>query len=150
MARSGDLALDGKMTSHLNLRTHVRALQIAVGVAGLVPVVAGLAGVLMGPEVVQRGLADATALDSHFRYLSGLLLGIGLAYWGLIPGIERRGGAFRLLTAIVVVGGLGRAIGIELAGAPPLPMLLALCMELGVTPMLCFWQWLVSRQATPA
>jgi hypothetical protein len=85
--------------------------------------------------------ASATALDSHFRYLSGLLLAIGLAFWGLIPNIAARGPMFRLLTALVVAGGLGRLAGWLLTGTPPLPMLLALIMELVVTPLLCLWQW---------
>lgn len=149
MALAGDLALDARMTSRPSLLANRRALQIAVGIGGLVPVGAGLAGVLIGPAMVQHGLVDAPAMDSHFRYLSGLLLGIGLAYWSLIPRIERRGGAFRLLTVIVFAGGLGRAIGVGLHGALPLPMLFGLCMELGVTPFLCFWQWRVSRHAAP-
>ena len=138
------------MTLRTPLLANRRALQIAVGIAGLVPVGAGLAGVLLGPAMAQQGvtgLADAISLDSHFRYLSGLLLGIGLVFWGLIPGIERRGAAFRMLTAIVFVGGLGRAFGINLHGAPGLPMLFGLCMELVVTPALCFWQWRVSKKA---
>jgi hypothetical protein len=150
MAPAGDLGLDGGMTSYRSLLAERRALQIAVAIGGLVPVAAGLAGVLIGPALVQRGLADMAMLDSHFRYLSGLLLGIGLAYWGLIPSIERRGRAFRLLTAIVFAGGLGRLAGVELHGLPPLPMLFGLGMELLVTPLLCVWQWRVSRQVASA
>lgn len=79
-------------------------------------------------------------LDSHFRYLSGLLLGIGLAYWSLIPRIETSGAAFRLLTLLVIVGGLSRVAGLFLGGEPGLPMQLALMMELVVTPLLYLWQ----------
>jgi hypothetical protein len=150
MAQAAELGLDAGMTPRPTLLANRRALQIAVAIGGLVPVSAGLAGVLLGPAMAQHGFAGAPALDSHFRYLSGLLLGIGLAYWSLIPGIARRGGAFRLLTALVFAGGLGRAIGIEAHGAPPLPMLFGLCMELAVTPALCFWQWRVSRHTPPA
>jgi len=155
MAPAAELGLDAGMTPHprlpaIGLLANRRALQITVAIGGLVPVAAGLAGVLLGPAMVQHGFAGAPALDSHFRYLSGLLLGIGLAYWSLIPGIERRGGAFRLLTAIVFAGGLGRAIGVGLHGAPPLPMLFGLCMELAVTPALCVWQWRLSRHPPPA
>jgi hypothetical protein len=150
VAPAADPVLDAGMPSRTSLFANRRALQIAIGIGGLVPVAAGLAGVLMGPAMVQHGLVDAPALDSHFRYLSGLLLGIGLVFWSLIPGIERRGATFRILTAIVFIGGLGRAFGIAQQGAPALPMLFGLCMELGVTPLLCFWQWRVSRNALPA
>lgn len=117
----------------------VRRLQVAVGLLGLVPVSAGLAGVLLGAAMVVPGLAD-TSLDSHVRYLSGLLLGIGLVFWSLIPGIASRGALFRVLTAIVFIGGLGRLVGLLLHGAPSAPMLFGLGMELVVTPLLCVWQ----------
>jgi hypothetical protein len=121
-------------------------LQVAVGVAGLVPVSAGLAGVLLGPGMAGRVVADVS-VDSHFRYLSGLLLGIGLTYWGMIPGIARRGAGFRLLTAVVFVGGVGRVVGVLMNGAPSWPMVFGLGMEMVVTPALCFWQWRVERAA---
>ncbi len=120
-----------------------RPLQIAVALCGCVPVAAGLAGVVLGPRMAGSalvGLHDAAALDSHFRYLSGLLLGIGLAFWSLIPDIAQRGSAFRLLTAVVVAGGLARLLGVALEGVPPPPMLFGLTMELIVTPLLCLWQ----------
>ena len=79
-------------------------------------------------------------LDSHVRYLSGLLLGIGLVFWATIPGIERRGAIFRALTGIVFIGGLGRLLGVLIVGVPSTPMAAALGMELVVTPLLCLWQ----------
>jgi predicted alpha/beta hydrolase len=120
-----------------------RWLQGAVALGCLVPLGAGLAGVLLGPALTgdQAGIAG----DSHHRYLSGLLLGIGIAFLTTIPAIETKGARFRLLTAIVVVGGLGRALGYALIGAPDLPMTLALGMELAVTPLLCLWQARVAR-----
>lgn len=124
-------------------RPSPRPLQIAVALGGLVPVSAGLAGVMLGPRMVDAsivGLHDSMALDSHYRYLSGLLLGIGLAFWSLIPGIVDQGRAFRLLTALVVLGGIGRLLGVALQGVPPPSMLFGLTMELVVTPLLCLWQ----------
>jgi hypothetical protein len=79
-------------------------------------------------------------LDSHFRYLSGLLLGIGVAFLWTTPHIELQGQRFRLLTAIVVTGGVVRLVGAVLTGTIVLPMFLALVMELAVTPALCLWQ----------
>jgi hypothetical protein len=122
-----------------------RWLQGAVAVGCLVPLGAGLGGVLLGPALT--GDVAGAAGDSHHRYLSGLLLGIGLAFLTTIPAIETKGSRFRLLTAIVVIGGLGRALGYALTGAPGLAMTLALAMELAVTPLLCLWQWRVARAA---
>jgi hypothetical protein len=122
-----------------------RLLQIAVALAGLVPVGGGVAGALLGP-VMLRQMGDA-ALDSHVRYLSGLLLGIGLAFWSTIPHIERHGTRFGLLSLIVVIGGLCRAVGMLIVGPPGLIMSLALVMELVVTPILYLWRERIGRIA---
>jgi hypothetical protein len=119
------------------------AFRGVVAIAGLVPVSAGLAGILTGAGFLDAG---GPALDSHVRYLSGLLLGIGLAFWASLRRPERYGARYRLLTAIVAVGGLARLYGVIVGDAPPLPMLFGLVMELGVTPALCLWQATLARR----
>jgi hypothetical protein len=123
-----------------------RLLQIAVAVGSIVPLGAGAAGMLLGPRMVEHGLSGAD-LDSHFRYLSGLLFAIGAAYVTTIPRIETHEGRFRLLTCIVVVGGMGRLAGVLLMGPPSPVMRAALVMELLVTPALAYWQWRVTRKS---
>jgi hypothetical protein len=113
-----------------------RLLQIAVALAGLVPVSAGALG-----AVDRLGLHAG----SHGRYLSGLLLAIGLIFWWTIPAIERRGTVVRTLTAIVLLGGLARLAGVPATGAP-LSVALPLVMELGVTPLLALWRERVERR----
>ena len=123
-----------------------RLLQIVVSVACLVPVLGGGAGVLFGLPMV--GIAAAAAgADSHFRYLSGLLLGIGIGFLSAVPHIEARTGRFRLLAAIVVVGGLGRLLSAILSFRPDAASVFALAMELVVTPALAVWQARVARLA---
>ncbi|HVH80190.1 MAG TPA: DUF4345 domain-containing protein [Stellaceae bacterium] len=116
-----------------------RLLQIVVAIGSLVPICAGTAGIALGSAMVDAGTVPLAA-DSHYRYLSGLLLGIGIAFATTIPHIERRTTRFRMLTAIVVIGGLGRLISLLARGAPDRLMLFALAMELGVTPGLALWQ----------
>ncbi len=123
--------------------TSLRLFRLAVAIGGLVPVLAGLAGTLAGPGMLGAGAGIEE--DSHFRYLSGLLLGIGLGFWSTLADPLRHAARFRLLTAIVVVGGLGRLIGLLLQGPPGAPMLAALGMELVVTPLLCLWQARLGR-----
>jgi hypothetical protein len=120
-------------------------LRLAVLLGGCVPVGAGLAGVWLGLGMLDT--AGDTAADSHFRYLSGLLLAIGLGFWSCIPTLPQRTARMRLLTAIVVLGGLARLYGVLRQGWPDAPMLFGLAMELLVTPLLCAWQ---SRLARPA
>jgi hypothetical protein len=122
-----------------------RLLQKVVAIAGLVPVGAGLYGVVFGAALTGDSGMSISG-DSHYRYLSGLLLGIGLLFWSGIPGIERNKGRFQLLTLIVVVGGLARLGGLLLTGLPALTMLFALVMELVVTPVVCLWQMRVAGQ----
>lgn len=119
--------------------SQIRKLQIAVAIGGVIPVAAGLAGMLDGIRMVDDVAASAS-LDSHYRYLSGLLFGIGVSFWALIPNIEKRATLFRLLTILVFTGGLGRLTGLWIGAVPSLPMLAGLAMELIVTPLLCLWQ----------
>lgn len=121
-----------------------RYLQRAVALAAVVPVSAGLYGVLFGAGLTGEQSLSVSG-DSHYRYLSGLLLGMGLLFWSGIPAIEQKGGRFQLLTLIVAAGGLGRLAGLGITGIPSLTMLGALAMELVVTPAICLWQLRVSR-----
>ena len=122
-----------------------RLLQIAVAAAGLVPVAAGALGALR-PELLIAGPPHAL---THGAYLSGLLLGIGLAFWSLVPAIERQGRVFTLLTGLVVLGGLARALTAARLGAWNLSVELPLVMELAVTPALWLWQRRVSSLLRP-
>ena len=130
-------------------RTERRLLQTLIAVGGFVPVGGGLAGALLGGAMLGGPHGDP-ALDSQIRYLSGLLLGVGLAYWEAIANIERRTERIRLLTAIVVLAGLMRLVGILFVVAPGLPMILTPGMELVVTPLIYLWQARVARRCVPS
>ena len=119
-----------------------RLLQLAILIGGAVPVSAGFEGAFHGTRFL--GAWPGQGADSHFRYLSGLLLGIGLIMWGCIPTIERRATIVRTITAIVAIGGLARLYGWIVAGDPG-TIRWALGMELVVTPLLCLWQTRVAR-----
>lgn len=121
-----------------------RALQIAVAIAGLVPVGAGLLGIGDPAALDLRGGASAL---THAAYLSGLLLGIGLAFWALIPRIEHP--AFAFLAAIVVVGGLARLAAATRLGIWTPSVTLPLAMELLVTPALWLWQRRIAGSSSP-
>lgn len=128
-------------------RNEAMALRIAVAIGGIVPVAAGGAGVVAGLGMLGMPPSASVTLDSHYRYLSGLLLGIGLAFWSTIPRIESQGRRFRLLTLLVAIGGLSRLYALLTTGVPALPMLFGLAMELLVTPALCLWQARVAAQS---
>ena len=125
-----------------SIKTEKRLLQIAIAFGCLVPISAGFCGAFFGVKMLNGGGVD---LDSHFRYLSGLLLGIGLIFLSLIPGIEKHSIQARILTFIVVIGGVARLSGLFLAGTPNHAMLAALVMELVITPALYLWQQRIAK-----
>jgi hypothetical protein len=120
-------------------------LQFAIAIGGCVPVTAGIYSIFLGKDMFGK-ITASVSLDSHLCYLSGLLLGIGVAFWNFIPKIEKRSKEMLLLTLIVVIGGLARLYDALFIEWPPLTMQLALVMELVVTPALCVWQRHVAKQ----
>ena len=125
-----------------------KALQAAVIIFGCVPVFAGLGGAIFG--LVFIGAPSGATEESQVRYLSGLLFGIGLGFWSTVPRIETQGQRFGILAAIVVLGGLARGYGFLVDGAPGLPMIFGLVMELIVTPLIWLWQHRIARALQPA
>jgi hypothetical protein len=135
----------------MNPLTERRLLQACVALACLVPIAAGAAGILKSAAMLHGVRAPLPAdLDSHYRYLSGLLLGIGIGFAACVPRIEGRTILFRVLGAIVVLGGLGRLLSLAEVGAPGLAHRLALAMELGAMPLLMLWQKRVARRCGEA
>ena len=122
----------------MDIRTEKRLLQAAMVIACIVPLTGGLLGMAFGAGVLDH--SSGVTLDSHARYLSGLLLGVGLGFASAIPYIEKHGARVTLLTGIVVIGGLARLYGVMVDGWPAPTMMFALGMELGVTPQLWLWQ----------
>jgi uncharacterized BrkB/YihY/UPF0761 family membrane protein len=124
-----------------------RLLQGFAALACLVPLSMGSVSIVRGAAWLNHGTVSAD-LDSHFRYLSGIFLMLGVAFASCIPGIERKGARFRLLGAMVVAGGLARAVSLFAVGQPSTGHVFGLVMELGVVPLLMLWQARVARRLT--
>ena len=129
----------------MNIITEKRLLQAAIALGCIVPITGGALGVLFGVGMLDH-VGDVT-LDSHARYLSGLLLGVGLGFVSTIPSIELHSARGSLLSLIVIVGGLARLLGVLVQGWPAPTMVFALGMELGVVPLLWCWQRRVAAQS---
>ncbi len=121
-----------------------RALQLSVAAASLVPLSVATISLLRGPIWLGQAAPIATDLDSHFRYLSGIFLALGIAFASCIPAIERKGPRFRLLAAMVVAGGIGRAWSAYQVGGPSAGHMAGLAIELGLVPALVLWQAIVA------
>lgn len=123
-----------------------KALQVVVAIACLIPILAGLDGVLRGAAMFKLATIPPD-LDSHYRYLSGIFLILGLAFASTIPRIATKGARFRLLGTMVVTGGLARGLSWAAEGAPSVGHQLGLGMELVIVPLLILWQARVARRA---
>jgi len=95
------------------------------------------------------GAADLW-LDSQVRYMSGLLFAVGLGFWAAIPAIERKTAHVRLLTFLVLTGGLARLAGAIFVGVSSTATIFTIGMELVVTPLLCLWQSRISALSKQA
>ena len=127
-----------------------RLLQAAVALVVLVPLATAAISIARGPAWLHApaGLAD---LDSHFRYLSGIFLAMALGFVSCLPRIEAKGARLRLLGALVVAGGLARLWSLAAVGAPSAGHLAGLAIELGVVPLILWWQARVAaRYRTPS
>ena len=122
-----------------------RLLQLVVLAASMVPIGAGLLGIIAGPSAF-GARSYSTDLMSHVGYLSGLLLAIGLVFVFSIPAIEKHRSRFLLLGFVVFTGGLARLYEGYLTGFGTLPHQLALVMELVITPLIVMWQMRVARK----
>ena len=122
-----------------------RLLQIVLLVLSLSPLGFGATGMLRGAAWLNDGAAASADLDSHFRYLSGIFFGLGLALLSCIPRIETMTLRFRWIAALVVIGGLARLGGLVAHGTPGPGHVIGLGLELVVTPLLVLWQARLAR-----
>jgi hypothetical protein len=123
----------------LGFHREKRMLQVLVALAAAVPVAAGAWGVAHGFA------SEPASLLNHERYLSGLLAAIGLGFWTAIPDIEARAERMRLLSTLVVVGGVSRLLGVAMGDGLAFATVGPLAMELLVTPALCLMQSRLAR-----
>lgn len=126
-----------------------RALQAVIALLASIPTLTGGAGLLLGPDFLRLDPPWPADLDSHFRFLSGTFLAVGLGFYSCVPRIEARSGRFRLLAALVVCGGFARLCSLAIAGAPSAGHLVGLLMELVVVPLLVLWQGRIAAAGGP-
>lgn len=128
-----------------------RLLQAAIIVGAGVSILFALSSIARGVAVLMPGGPGANInLDSHFRYLSGIFLGVLIAFYSCVPDVERKGPRLRLLGLFVVAGGLARLLGAVTVGMPGGGHIYGLGMELVVTPLLLLWQTRVARRHVSA
>lgn len=115
-----------------------RLLQLSLLILSLSPLGFGAMGMIYGADWL--GGAMRADLDSHFRYLSGIFFGVGLALLTCIPRIEAMTTRFRWIATLVFIGGLARLGGMIADGVPSQGHVIGLGLELVVTPLMALWQ----------
>ncbi len=128
----------------MTVRRERTLLQLAVAVLCLLPLSAGTIGVVRGAAWLHP--LPATDLDSHFRYLSGLFLVMGMGFVSCIPRIERKTARMRLLALMVVGGGMARLWSLSAMGIPSAGHVIGLCAELIGVPLIVAWQTRVAHR----
>jgi hypothetical protein len=124
-----------------------RGLQIATGLLGIIPVVTGIITMFgLGDPIYAAAKIPANALlDSNLRFFGGVWLGLGLALFWLIPGIDRQTALFRVLWGMIFLGGIGRLLSMIFLGAPPLPFIGFTALEIIGAPFFIWWQARLER-----
>ncbi|GHD19570.1 DUF4345 domain-containing protein [Tianweitania populi] len=118
-----------------------RLFSILVAIFALIPVAAGLAGLLLGPRFLGVQAPWPADLGSHFRFLSGIFLAMGVVWWSCLADLQNTRGRFRLLALLTICGGLARLVSLFVDGQPSLGHLGGLVMELSVVPLLTLWHF---------
>jgi uncharacterized protein YjeT (DUF2065 family) len=124
-----------------------RGLQIATGLLGIIPVLTGIITMfgLSDPIYAAAKIPANALLDSNLRFFGGVWLGLGLALYWLIPGIERQTILFRVLWGMIFLGGIGRLLSMVFLGAPPLPFVGFTALEIIGPPFFIWWQARLER-----
>jgi hypothetical protein len=122
-------------------------LQIVTGVLGVIPVATGVLGLLgvEDPLYAAAGVPPIVMLDSNLRFFSGVWLGFGLALYWLIPTIERQTVLFRVLWAMIFIGGIGRLLSMATLAWPPVPFVAFTALEIVGAPLFIWWQSRLTR-----
>lgn len=125
------------------------ALQIVLAVLGGLPLAFGVLGLWAGVGLYIPAEAATPRLDSQFRFVSALDLGLASIAWWFVAHIESHAGFFRLVCLVVFIGGLGRVAAWLSTGSPGLAFAVVTAIEL-LVPILIPWQAHAQRNSPGA
>ncbi|MEM8904259.1 MAG: DUF4345 domain-containing protein [Actinomycetota bacterium] len=108
-----------------------RAWHAAFAVLALIPAVTSVLTLVVGVERFVAVDDVDVALDSTYRYLGGVYLGLVLLAVWAIRRIEERADALIVVTGAIFLGGIGRLVSIVDHGVPSPGTWGALVIELG-------------------
>lgn len=118
------------------------ALQVCLVLVALIVIVTGGLGMLgvLNPLYGSMTLPHEPLLDTNLRFYSGLWLVIGVAILATVRTFEHHLGMYRLIWAMLFMGGVGRMVSLIALGPPLFPIVALMILELSGAPLLAYWQ----------
>jgi Domain of unknown function (DUF4345) len=116
-----------------------RGLQLTLAVLSMIPIAVGIMGIALGTSRWLPANIITPEFDSHYRYIAGYYVSLGMLGLWIIPRIEKHRSLFRIICASVFIGGIGRVVSILQVGVPGSMALFFTAFEL-CFPLLLFWQ----------
>lgn len=116
-----------------------RALQIFLVLFGVVVIMISLAHLAVGHAAVMGGSPVNATSDGEDRFFAGIFLGFGAAVIWCARDVERKFVLISALSAICLVGGIGRLLSLLFVGTPHPFFIAMLVVEFVVPAILVAW-----------
>lgn len=124
-----------------------KLLQAFLIVLGLIPTITGVL-TMMGiydPLFADLALPPSALLDSELRFFGGLWLGLGLTVLSTVKNLEKHFELYRVLWAMIFLGGVGRLLSAFLIGLPPIPFIAFTVLEIIGAPIFIYWHSTIAK-----
>jgi hypothetical protein len=122
-----------------------RGLQLTLAILSIIPMIVGTIGIVRGTSRWLPANLITPEFDSHYRYIAGYYISLGILTLWMIPKIEKHRSLFRILCGSIFLGGIGRVVSILQVGAPGPMAIFFTAFEL-CFPLFLFWQAKLSHQ----
>lgn len=124
-----------------------QGLQISLVILGLVPTITGILGMfgLDDPLYASLGLPRNALLDSNLRFYSGVWFVLGITVLLTVQSLEKYFELYKILWAMIFVGGIGRLLSIAVVGLPPIPFIGFTVLEILGPPIFLYWHRQIAK-----
>ncbi|MFE7551351.1 DUF4345 domain-containing protein [Streptomyces gardneri] len=129
--------------------TRAKTLRGLVLTMGYACVAIGIAHVLLGNASIPGAESAGPTIDSLGRFFGAIFAGYGLAWLWAARQRPIPATAVRLLTAVFLLGALGRLLSLAVEGMPHAFQVALAALELALSPLL-FWLADAEEKAHPA
>jgi hypothetical protein len=120
-------------------------LRRTITVLAVVPILTGLATVVLGADSIVDAEEASPALESELRFYSVWWIGAGLFLLWLAPQVERRTLELRVFCALLFLSGISRVLAAIATDWPPTGQIVLMVIELVLPVVFVTWQTRVAR-----